>query len=42
MKRTGVWLAMRMAVLVLPAWLIVLYAGFLIRKRVNARAIAAE
>ena len=34
--------SMRMAVLVLPAWLIVLYAGFLIRKRVTARAIAAE
>ncbi len=35
--------SMRMAVLVLPAWLIVLYAGFLIRKRVNARsAVAAE
>jgi AAT family amino acid transporter/aromatic amino acid transport protein AroP len=34
--------SMRMAVLVLPAWLIVLYAGFLIRKRVNAKAVAAE
>ena len=34
--------SMRMAVLVLPAWLIVLYAGFLIRKRVNAKPLAAE
>lgn len=35
--------SMRMAVLVLPAWLIVLYAGFVIRKRVNAaKAVAAE
>ncbi|MBS1180782.1 MAG: hypothetical protein H6Q99_662 [Proteobacteria bacterium] len=33
---------MRMAVLVLPVWLIVLYVGFLLRKRGNVGTAAAE